>query len=301
MLDQAAEGPSPAPPMTRHGQIEVDAFCSGCGYNLHGQIVSLDERLGFPICRCPECSRYHPAGAAVTSNSVWLRRFAASLLVVWVLVVLLVCFLLGLAMFGLQTASVEDFLWITAVAPDGRPAIPNPQANNGNWGYVIVGTNTVVANPRFIRTTQPPPNEDPRNIADNHDLAMINVGSILLGFIAGMLLVTFLWHWRRRRYIFGILLPMIAAGFLIAIYCLNDQYETSWAWCVRRLLMTMTIQIAGVLLGIFLGRKVSRTIAQMVIPPRPAPNAGVPLDRRRQAAAHRRLHSIINALSLTRT
>jgi hypothetical protein len=269
MPDQAAEGPPAASPMSRHGQLEVDAFCAGCGYNLHGQIVSLDERLGFAICRCPECGRYHPAGAAVTSNSLWLRRFAASLLTIWVLVVLVVCFLLGLAMFALQAGSVDGFLWTTAVAPDGRPVIQQMQVNNGSWGYVIVGTTTVVTNPRFIRTPQPPANENPRNIANNHDLAMINLGSILLGFLAGTLLVTFLWHWSRRRYIVGILLPMIAAGFLIGIYCLDDQYELCRAWCVRRLLTTITIQIAGIFLGILLGRKVSRTIANMVIPPKP--------------------------------
>ncbi len=255
--------------MTRHGQLEVDAFCAGCGYNLHGQIVSLDERLGFLICRCPECGRYHPAGAGVTSNSVWLRRYAAGLLTVWILLALLVCFLLGLAMFGLQTGSVDGFLWNTMIAPDGRPVVQQPQVNNGNWGYVIVGTNTLVTNPRFIRTPQPPPNISPREIANNHDLAMINLGSILLGFLAGMLLVTFLWHWPRRRYIVGLILPMIASGFLISIYCLDDQYEMCRPWCVNRLLMTMAIQCAGVLLGILLGRKVSRTIIRMVIPPKP--------------------------------
>src|SRR5580700_5130530 len=96
--------PTSSPPMARHGQLEVDAFCAGCGYNLHGQVVSLDERLGFPICRCPECGRYHPAGAGVTANSVWLRRYAAVLLVCWVIFVLLIYFLLTMAMAGLQGA-----------------------------------------------------------------------------------------------------------------------------------------------------------------------------------------------------
>ncbi len=49
-------------------EVETDAFCSGCGYNLHGQIVTRDERLQILLCRCPECGRFSPA-ATLTSVS----------------------------------------------------------------------------------------------------------------------------------------------------------------------------------------------------------------------------------------
>ena len=69
--------------MRRAGQIEVDAFCGGCHYNLHGQPVTVDERLGLPVCRCPECGRWAAAGVATGAGSVWVRRLGTVLLFNW--------------------------------------------------------------------------------------------------------------------------------------------------------------------------------------------------------------------------
>ena len=69
--------PAPAPtgsPLQRHQQLHVDAFCTGCGYNLHGQPVTRDERTGIFLCRCPECGQYHAAGLGVTAASAWAAQ-----------------------------------------------------------------------------------------------------------------------------------------------------------------------------------------------------------------------------------
>jgi hypothetical protein len=256
--------------MSRHGQLEVDAFCAGCGYNLHGQIVSLDERLGFPICRCPECGRYHPAGAGVTSRSLWLHRFAASLLAIWILIVLLACFLLTLAMGGMQTAAVDAFTYDQYFTPDGRPVTAGMLPKNGGYGYMITGTTTVVPRPVFRRTLQAPPDQNPlmaRN--NNHDLAVFICVSITLAFILGMLIVTFLWHWPKWRYIAAIILPMIAAGFVLFSFLTDETYSTIRNWAIARVTLILAVQCAAVLLGVLLGRKISRTIARSIIPPKP--------------------------------
>jgi len=52
------------PPPLRHQrfpQLETDLFCQTCGYNLHGQPVSRDERLGILICRCSPRPRQYLA------------------------------------------------------------------------------------------------------------------------------------------------------------------------------------------------------------------------------------------------
>ena len=255
--------------MTRHGQLEVDAFCAACGYNLHGQIVSLDERLGFPVCRCPECGRYHPAGAAVTSNSLWLRRFAAGLLAIWIIVVLVATFLLTLAMGGMQVAGVETFTYFRMIAPDGRPVVQGNLPKGGGFGYMIAGTDIVVPHPKFIQTTQPPPETDPQNIAGTSQLVGLLLLSLFLGFLAATLLVTFLWHWRRRRYLTAIALPIIAAGFVLNAYIRDDQYTNIRTWVINRVLLMFAIQCAGIILGILFGRKISRSLVRMVIPPKP--------------------------------
>jgi Mg2+/citrate symporter len=260
---------APPSPVTRHGQLEVDAFCAGCGYNLHGQIVSLDERLGFPVCRCPECGRYHPAGDGVTSRYLWLHRFAATLLAIWVIVVLLVCFLLTLAMGGLQNGSVEEFTYTHTLSPDNRPVTQGPLPNGGGFGYTITGTSTVVLQPHFVRTTEPPPEMNPQFLSTNRDLAIMIFVSVLLGFLLSTLLVTFLWHWPRWRYISAIALPVIAAGLVLCAFFYDQQYDTIHGWIVGRVLMMVAVQSAGILLGILLGRKLSRTIVRMVVPPKP--------------------------------
>src|ERR1700719_294720 len=101
--------PQASAPLARHGQLEVDCFCSRCHYTLHGQVVWIDERLQIPICRCPECGRHHPAGSGVTAHSVWLRRFASLLLALWVIVVLFLSFLAGLGFGGMQSAYIDAF------------------------------------------------------------------------------------------------------------------------------------------------------------------------------------------------
>src|SRR5690349_9317481 len=103
---------APPRPLGRYGQLETDAFCAGCGYNLHGQDVSLDERLSFLVCRCPECGRFHPAGTGTSANSVWLMRFTSMLLVAWMSLVLGVTVLAAFAFGGLQVGLVDTYCWM---------------------------------------------------------------------------------------------------------------------------------------------------------------------------------------------
>src|SRR5437868_3286417 len=84
-MDGPTETPSPLPPLQRHLQLETDHFCFGCGYNLHGQVVAMDERLGFLVCRCPECGRFHPGAMGVSATRPWLARLGVMLISLMVL------------------------------------------------------------------------------------------------------------------------------------------------------------------------------------------------------------------------
>jgi hypothetical protein len=135
---------------------------------------------------------------------------------------------------------------------------------------VITGTTTIVPRPIFRRTLQPPPDQNPLYTRDTtHDLAMFIFLSSLLGFLLGMLLVTFLWHWSRRRYIAAIIFPMIAAGFVLFNFLTDESYNTLRNWLIGRVILIVAVQCAAVLLGVTLGRKLSRTIARSIIPPKP--------------------------------
>ncbi len=56
------------------GQVETDAFCPQCGYNLYTQIVARDERLKILVCRCPECGAFSAAGNWSSAGGKVLRR-----------------------------------------------------------------------------------------------------------------------------------------------------------------------------------------------------------------------------------
>ena len=104
MSDLVAEPLPPPQPHERHAQLETDLFCEQCGYNLHGQIVTRDPRLGFMVCRCPECGRFHPAGHRTTAASLWRSRLAAGLLLLWILIVLTAWFFATLGLGALRRA-----------------------------------------------------------------------------------------------------------------------------------------------------------------------------------------------------
>src|SRR5437016_7943719 len=139
MTDVAEEPLPPARALEKFGQLEVDHFCEFCGYNLHGQVVARDERLGIMVCRCPECGRYHAAGHGATAKSIWVARMAAVALLLWVLIEVGVLVLISLGFGGLQVVPFDVFMYRKMVAPDGREVIYT-QDKKGAWVQVYADT-----------------------------------------------------------------------------------------------------------------------------------------------------------------
>src|SRR3954453_15877769 len=113
----------PLPPLKtaeRHVRLETDTFCVGCGYNLHSQEVTRDQRLGIFICRCPECGRFHPAGTGITASRPWISRLATAMLVFWVLIVLFAIFWIVMGLGAAEVAHVEQFTYSRMETTDGR-------------------------------------------------------------------------------------------------------------------------------------------------------------------------------------
>ncbi len=233
--------------MEIHGQIEVDVFCTNCFYNLHGQVVTIDPRLNFPVCRCPECGRFHPAGTGVTSSNVWLRRLASILLFFWVAMVGSAAFAISFACFGVSSASVNAFSY------SGQPV-----KMAGNVWRI----------PNLLHSWTVPGNYD-TNTNGFDTMMWICAGSLFLGFVAGMLCVTLLWHWERSRYLWVMLLPLLPAAALVMIFDSIPEYEGIFVQCILRVLVQTGIQGIGIAVGVLVGRKVSRTIVRMIIPPKP--------------------------------
>ena len=264
------------PPLQRQGQIETDTFCDGCGYNLHGQPVARDPRLGLMVCRCPECGGWHAAGKGTTAASLWLSRVATLALVLWVQFVLFAAFWLCMGLGAVQVVHVDEFSYRHWVAADGRDVersnVINPGA--GQTGWVYKGT-TQPANPTRLVRRPDPPADDMLNAARRREQLIIGsviltVSDLALGIVGGMLLVTFFWHWKRQRYRFVLLLPFAVAGVVLAgMFVLDDDYDAIRGWAVSRVFTHAALQAMFMYVGILIGRPMARGLLRMIIPPRP--------------------------------
>ncbi len=242
-------------PLVRHGQIEVDTFCTRCYYNLHGQTVTLDDRLGFPICRCPECGQFHPAGVGVSASSIWTRRFATALLISWSVFVIVTTLAILLAIGGTAASSVGVYESGTYV----KVANPGPR----NFGR------SNRSNEEWVYTLRPVLGSDAEVDPPASTILFISSISLGLGFVLGWLCVTFLWHWPGRRYYLCLLLPIIPAGLLMMVYRNSNEYRLILGECLGRVGCQAALASLGIAIGVVVGRAISRTLARVIIPPKP--------------------------------
>ena len=283
MIETPTEERPPTAPLERHQCLEVDAFCTNCGYNLHAQPVTRDERLGIYVCRCPECGQHHPAGVGVTASSVWMRRLATGLLMFWVLVVCNAFFWFAVALGGLILTHIEVLTTTEMVAADGRlveyvELAPTTAATAGgpvpatNWVPVYKGTTQPAATYERVRTLHFPDPKD-GSIAWRHRFVIINaVTAACLALVGGVLLVVFLWHWPRRRYLLAMLVPFAAAAGALGLMWLfdaGDEYRRLHGWMASRAAAYAVGAAACLGVGMLIGRPLARAVLRMFIPPKP--------------------------------
>ncbi len=271
MLHTNDEMPPPVPPMARSGQIETDMFCTACHYNLHGQAVSLDERLGFLVCRCPECGRFQPAGVGVSANSVWLRRAASALLAVWAGIIVVAYLAILCFMFGMDMGGVGAYTYTEGVLANGQLVQPWYQQP-----AMVAGGNVPqqasLQPVRYVFLLYPwfpgqlsPDSPQPPTLA----IIAFSGFSLAAGLLLGVLGVAMLWHWPRRRYAFLAALPLIP--FLVAWMALGGSrmYDYIRSETHLRIFAQASVQVIGIAIGILIGRRVARTLIRVLIPPKP--------------------------------
>lgn len=221
-------------------QVETDSFCD-CGYNLHGQPVWRDERLGLLVCRCPECGRHAAAGRFTGIHSTWLHRVSLGLIITWILA------LLALLLFLTVMSGVFPGSYVTS--------------------YV---TNTLVPN------TGPGPTiyvYDLRELSewDKKQAAFLATAmysfAALTGLAIGAVGSICLWHLRRRVYLL-LLLPVAAVAFVFVVWAQYDLTSAARVWLYGRLLSFVAPEGVAVLIGILAGRPVARFVLRLLLPDR---------------------------------
>jgi hypothetical protein len=287
-----------SPPPDPLAVIEADQFCD-CGYNLHGQRVERDERLGFVVVRCPECGKWHPAGHGSTATRVWLNRLAAILLTGWVLLLLGIGGATALASFGLTMGHLEAFTAPVHYEPGtNRLVIENRDWNNANresrYSYVYVDTREPVPLPTdpAIQVDTDAERHYPRRqvsvyavpedafIWGRRPPAFLTfwfvLGMAIPGLVLGVFQSATLWHVRWPWKLAPPLLVVAAAVGLVG----STLIDTSFTGLVTATLARSVGTVPGTLLiawivGLLIGRPVARVIVRSFVPPKP-----------RQALAH---------------
>ncbi len=234
----------PPTPLQRHLQLETDLFCHGCGYNLHGQSVYYDERLGFLICRCPECGRFHPAAMGVSVSRPWLARLGVGLVANLVLFYLLV---LGLG--GLFTG-ICMYIHLDE--------------------YSVRSYSSQISGP--VRTMRPAHNRQTVG-SDSFEPWesdwMIAVAVVAgLGLFMGAFTSIVAWHlnrWERRWFL---LLPVLTAVAVWLIWQAEYELTLIAAWSMRVIALYAVCSMFAMWTGQLIGRPIGRQVVRLLIPPK---------------------------------
>lgn len=269
-----AAGDATAGTPARLGQLETDRFCDGCGYNLHGQIVTRDERLGIPVCRCPECGRHHAATGGTTALHLWLKRVGTLVLVVWVLAVCCLA-LAGTIGFGMLSHSNvrADTVWEQTAVDQLPPGYPPGRYTPGSW----FGSD----DPQRYRVMRRNVREEPEVdyyrgegglhyaglTEDQARLASLAAAGLAWGAFIGIAL----WHLRLRRCVLvGVLVaPALAGAVVVALWWLNAENYMVRGWALPRVAGYALVQSAFVAVGVRVGRSFARSVVHVVLPPKP--------------------------------
>jgi hypothetical protein len=298
----------PHPP----GVIESDQFCT-CGYNLHGQVVTIDERLEMPVIRCPECGRWHPAGHGSSATRPWLRRLAAVLLLVWVLILCLSGLATAGTTLGLMIGWFEEHTTNAYIHPtDGRlieervlrtdkragPAPPRMFDFNGQEVLAPESVRRIV----YTRTDEPvvdvpagttiwrfanrgavgrwkfdPQDSQYQALPHWGFTATFIVGFLITGLVLGTLQSAMLWHLRGPAETLP--LTLVVGSVLLMLGLVIGFNVSYFAHALDALVLGVLVVLAPLLIGWLLalrfGRPVARQVIRLLVPPGP-----------RQALAH---------------
>ncbi len=211
--------------------VEVDRYCEGCGYNLYSLPVRRESRTGVLMTRCTECGRFNVANQAAAAFSPWLNRLAGLLLVGWILMVLWLLVLAGLAEGAIAHAVMDS----------------RTRYDSGSRA-------------RVVRPEVPP--------ADRQYLILALATECTLGFLVVALLTVACHHWRRWVYAAVGLCHALIVG-CIALLVLGDHSPQLLDWGVGQVGQMLGAAALGCGLGALWGRSVARVLVGAFLPPRP--------------------------------
>lgn len=260
--------------------INADRPCARCGFNLFGQPLVREAHYGLIAVRCSECGQV-AALQEYPALGRWADRWARTLAALWIVVLFAAAGLqfgptFGMLLAGTEIAS-ENLGQAIALAYDAHTrtntgaAATAPQYSVGGWllveidwwrehGDALIGSNGGLAaliNRRYTWLLTP-----------------LN----LVSFAAGIFWSVCLLGARRHRVVVPALLPPMVA--LIMAWLAHTDPLTGNATMVpareiatgatKRIVLPLLAGTAtlSLLLGVWQGRRIARTVVRLSLPPR---------------------------------
>jgi len=259
------------------GTVELDRYCTHCGYNLRQQAIRREPRTHLLLCKCPECGTFEPANTLTTATRSWFRGLVFFVWLFW--------FAIWLNMIGWSIFGVTG---LAVVSGDIRR----------EWGanFEEVDLDRIVENQRlenYLEELKQQPINSTAGTASQGYYGGENVWDlrpmrdedvlILAIFLAltaaiGALMTTVttvaMPHWKRWGYVcFAVGWPLI--GILI-FHGLIWRELYNWRlvtidlmhWHLACALSIEAVTIAAGLVAVWLGRPVARGLVRVIVPPK---------------------------------
>ncbi|MFK7790558.1 MAG: hypothetical protein AB8C95_13835 [Phycisphaeraceae bacterium] len=261
MMDQTqsnTQTPASFEQIEQLGTVELDRYCTGCGYNLRQQAVRREPATKLLMCKCPECGMFEPANNLTTATRSWSRLVAV---VAWIFWLLIWLNLVGWSVFCVTALAVISGdirrTWLGLEDVDQNQIIDQNNLINSNSYYsdTVYGLSPLRGEHVFI-------------------LAIFIALAIAIGAVLTTITAVAMPHWRRWGYV------CFASGWpLIGIFLFHGlAWREIYGWHLVtadllhwHLYCAIAIEgsaLAASLLAVWMGRPITRGIVRIVIPPK---------------------------------
>ncbi len=223
--------------------VEVDRFCDQCGYNLYTAPVGKHPDLNLLLVRCPDCGHVHAARDQATSGSIWMKRLAVPLTIIWLAILLSIPFFAVMAQIGMNIGSVEE----------AREYV--------NREYTSADGSITTLRTRIIDPDYP---ESPQ---EKLFINMFRTLFFTLGLVTTTIATVVLPHWYKWAHIaVAVFLALLAPLFL----CIFIHYEfaTPWPEGLRFAYVYFGLFVGASIIAAFAGRILARAVVRLALPPR---------------------------------
>lgn len=241
--------------------VELDRFCTGCGYNLRTLPVHRDQATDILLIRCTECGKFQPANDATTVARPWLHRISGIFLGVWMLVLTVVFIQLNVLQGVISFGTLEELTTWREIDGSTTSASTAPRTITVNGMTIVYAGNVRIrGNTSYI----PSPRE---NFSDyGFFMTLMISGSFLLAFIVSTGAVVVFPHWPRVAYAaVALSMPVIIGG--IVTYGWSQGAPLLLGWGLRYTALHAGVQMLGGLTGAFIGRSAARLVVRVFLPP----------------------------------